>query len=90
MNSPRALSSVNPLTPLPVVSTKFALAAYIPVVRKHYFRKVQYPATSISVPGRRTSATEGLSTDESGSLYIPKMVPTDTPASRFDDPKNYN
>ena len=76
MNSPRALSKVNPLTPLPVpvVSTRLALAAYI-----------QYPATSISVPGRRTSEAEGFS-DVSGSLYIPKIVPTETPASRLEDP----
>ena len=35
MNSPSELSSVNPFTPfpVPVVSTKLALAAYIPVVR---------------------------------------------------------
>jgi len=59
MNSPRALSSVNPLTPLPlpVVRTKLALAAYI-----------QYPAQTISVPGRRTTSAEGLSKLSSGSL----------------------
>src|SRR5271156_270147 len=77
MNSPRALSSVKPLTPLPfpVVRTKLALAAYI-----------QYPAHTISVPGRRTTSAVGLSKLSSGSLYIPKIVPTETPASKLEDP----
>ena len=35
MNSPSALSNVNPFTPfpVPVVRTKFALAAYMPIIR---------------------------------------------------------
>ena len=79
MNSPSALSIVNPLTVPPfIVKTSCADAPYI-----------VNPAASSSVPGMRRSSGLGLDPEAmtlSGSFMMPKIVPTLTPASRLLDP----
>ena len=71
MNSPSALSSVKPSTVPPfMVITSWAEAPYI----------VKPEATRL-VPGRRMSSF--LPVAFGSSLKMPKIVPTDTPASRL-------
>lgn len=74
MNSPSALSIVKPLTPPPfMVMTSCVEAPYM-----------VKPAATSSVPGRRRSSFVPF--DPSANLWIPKIVPTETPASKFEEP----
>lgn len=62
MNSPSAVSSVYPFTPLPVESTRLQEDPYLNKfrietlsIRLYYKTYIVYPAATISLPGRSTS-----------------------------------
>mmetsp|Transcript_27913 Transcript_27913/g.70004 ORF Transcript_27913/g.70004 Transcript_27913/m.70004 type:complete len:200 (-) Transcript_27913:85-684(-) len=75
-NSPEEGSSVKPLTPCPVVSTRIVAEPYM-----------VYPAATSLFPGCRMSDTDAGDLGFS-FLYTPNMVPMETLASTLEEPSS--